>query len=108
MSIIFFQDKKLEVEDDYYNMNHRYRGQCIIVNNVHFKNKETHPDRSGSDLDAEELKKVFIKLSFEVIIHRDINKREFKKVCENCKFCLMIIHNVYAMAPKFEKARGDS
>ena len=49
--------------NDRYRMNHRTRGQMIIINNKEFDDLE---DREGTDEDGKNLKAAFEKLGFTV------------------------------------------
>ena len=57
------------------------RGQCMIINNEKF----IHPNlnyRNGSQVDADNLEKVFLTLGFEVKIHKNLKKAEMEKELE--------------------------
>ncbi|XP_066544407.1 caspase-8 [Amia ocellicauda] len=73
-------------ESEMYDMSHKPRGYCIIINNKHFKlARQREPprilkDREGTDIDAESLQKVFKELHFEVIQHDDLNSSQLYEV----------------------------
>lgn len=66
---------------DCYNMNHKYRGKCVIFNHEQF---DTGFDkREGSSTDAVRLENSFGKLGFEVHVHNDLNHVEVMTEIDN-------------------------
>lgn len=51
--------------DQDYNMNHKYRGKCIVINNTFF-DSPTLPERKGTQVDRDRLSNCFRKLDFDV------------------------------------------
>lgn len=70
---------KLETERNlqHYKMTAKPRGICLIFNNVHFMTEKLK-DRIGSDVDKDELVKVFTNFHFEIIEYRDLTKTEMR------------------------------
>ena len=62
-------------------MNKRPHGYCVIINNIHFQDKNI-ADRKGADEDEKRLKILFRALKFDVIVRRDLNKHEIERVAE--------------------------
>lgn len=57
-------------EDTYYNMNHKRRGRCVILNHDKF---ETEPYRDGSMIDVKKITSVFQDLlGFDVVSHDNL------------------------------------
>ncbi|XP_034484452.1 caspase-like [Drosophila innubila] len=65
-----------------YNMNHKNRGMAIIFNHKKF-DKNSLPDRHGTDKDCTRLKNVLKKLDFDVAEHNDLCYKEIEGVIEN-------------------------
>ncbi|XP_050438120.1 caspase-1-like isoform X2 [Adelges cooleyi] len=62
-----------------YNMDHEFRGLAIIINNDIFEGSAKNlPDRSGSWKDVEELKKMFYRLDFQVLIWNNFHLEELE------------------------------
>ncbi|KAL2102774.1 hypothetical protein ACEWY4_001942 [Coilia grayii] len=59
-------------QEDYYPMNSRPRGLCVIINNFRFNNSE-YKDREGTEKDADYLQRVFGQLHFVVEERRDLS-----------------------------------
>ncbi|XP_066137113.1 caspase-8 [Saccopteryx bilineata] len=75
--------------DNVYRMKSKPRGYCVIINNYDFSvARENVPklcnmkDRSGTDLDADALRKTFSELHFEVVHYKD---RTAQEICEILK-----------------------
>lgn len=62
-------------------MNKRPHGYCVIINNIHFQDKNM-ADRTGAEEDEKRLKTLFRALKFDVIVRRDLNKHEIENVAE--------------------------
>ncbi|XP_067994384.1 caspase-8-like isoform X1 [Melanerpes formicivorus] len=92
-----------------YKMTSRPRGVCLILNNHNFaKAREAVPelrnlrDRDGTDMDAAALRRVFSKLHFAVVEHRDLTAEGMRKTvdiyrCEDhkdkdCFVCCILSH----------------
>ena len=69
-----------------YNMDRRYKGICMIVNNEKYdkarKNQKRHGDRRGSSKDAESLQEMFKKLGFFVEYHKNLSKVKLDKLVD--------------------------
>lgn len=74
---------KLPVHKDafVYNMNHKERGKCVILNHDSFD--ENVPKRDGSDADVEAIKRTFEMLDFTVVAHQNLNFIEISTEIEN-------------------------
>lgn len=60
-----------------YNMDHKYRGFAIIINNDIFEGAaQSLPERKGSWKDVEELKTMFYRLDFEVLVWNNLYHEE--------------------------------
>ncbi|XP_062373970.1 caspase-8 [Sardina pilchardus] len=71
----------MEEDLESYKMNSRPRGYCLIINNYRF----SHPgytDRKGTDKDAEDLRRVFMRLQFVVEEQRDLSGQDMRMVLE--------------------------
>ncbi|XP_062380806.1 caspase-3-like [Sardina pilchardus] len=60
-----------------YNMNYPSIGQCIIINNKNFDRKGIKT-RTGTDVDADNLMKVFSQLGYKVRISNDLSVKDIK------------------------------
>lgn len=96
-----------------YNMSHKYRGVCLIINNESFSphGVTRHlPRRVGSHVDSEALSEIFTKLGFDIIERKDLTvsgvKETLKQIASldhsnnDCFVCLVLTHgdhgNLYA------------
>lgn len=61
-------------DEMFYNMNHKKRGMAVIFNHEKFDIEKLRP-RSGTDVDAKNLKSCLAKLGFQVVIHQDLKTR---------------------------------
>lgn len=103
------------LDSDTYNMNHRYRGLCLIFNNKEF---ETHTQlnvRKGTDVDAASLYNIFRDLDFNVTIYHNASKTDvlaaLKKAAledhsnNDCFVCVILSHGdegvIYGRDGKF-------
>ncbi|XP_066600902.1 caspase-1-like [Prorops nasuta] len=72
-------------DSEVYNMNHKYRGKCIVFNHENFDDHA--PKREGTHKDAERIKETFQKLEFTVVVHDDLYlddiRDKIKKQSEN-------------------------
>ncbi|NXC71904.1 CASP8 protein, partial [Anhinga anhinga] len=92
-----------------YKMTSRPRGVCLILNNHNFaKAREAVPepknmkDRSGTEVDAAALRRVFTKLHFTIAEHKDLTAEEIRKTVnlyrcidhkdEDCFVCCILSH----------------
>uniref|UniRef100_V9KNT3 Caspase 9, apoptosis-related cysteine protease n=1 Tax=Callorhinchus milii TaxID=7868 RepID=V9KNT3_CALMI len=55
------------------------RGYCLIINNVDFSKSSRLGRREGSDIDRDNVKRLFKKLQFEVIAKQNLTKQELEK-----------------------------
>lgn len=60
-----------ESDVDPYDMNHKRRGQFLIINNKTFDPKTYMNERNGTDVDAKYLSEDFEKLGFKVAVHNN-------------------------------------
>lgn len=63
-----------------YKMNHKRRGPLIIINNHKFNGLLGQKDRKGSDIDIQNLKKVFEDLRFEVTIYQNQSVSQMQEI----------------------------
>ena len=56
----------IDVDEDIYRMNRPKMGVCVIINNRYFDKATGMDERSGTDVDAENLKCLFTTLGFDV------------------------------------------
>ncbi|KAM9287039.1 caspase-8 isoform 2-T2 [Morus bassanus] len=92
-----------------YKMTSQPRGVCLILNNHSFaKAREAVPepknmkDRSGTDVDAAALRRVFTKLHFTIAEHKDLTAEEIRKTVniyrcidhkdKDCFVCCVLSH----------------
>ncbi|XP_057275869.1 caspase-8 isoform X1 [Pezoporus wallicus] len=110
-----FPDRQNETSQvQAYKMTSRPRGVCLILNNHSFaKARERVPelkdmnDRTGTDVDAGALKRVFSKLHFTIAEYRDLTAEEIRKTvniyrCEDhkdkdCFVCCILSHGKKGM-----------
>ncbi|EDW92350.1 caspase-1 isoform X2 [Drosophila yakuba] len=64
-----------------YNMNHKHRGLALIFNHEYF-DIPSLKSRTGTNVDAQELKKAFENLGFAVTVHKDCKLRDILKHVE--------------------------
>ncbi|XP_066211338.1 caspase-7 isoform X2 [Saccopteryx leptura] len=90
-------------EPDYeYNMAFEKVGECIIINNKNFHESTEMSVRTGTDKDAENLRKCFLDLGFNVVVHNDCSCAKMlevlKKASEEdhgksaCFACVLLSH----------------
>ena len=58
-------------------MRNEIRGKVFIINNEKFEKKEILGDRTGSEVDANNLESLFTKLQFEVVIAKDLSAKVY-------------------------------
>uniref|UniRef100_A0A8C8RJV3 Caspase 7 n=1 Tax=Pelusios castaneus TaxID=367368 RepID=A0A8C8RJV3_9SAUR len=85
-----------------YKMDYGRVGKCIIINNKKFEARTEMATRNGTDKDAEELKKCFRSLRFEVIVHNDRTCDDMMKLLKQaaeenhkdaaCFACIFLSH----------------
>ncbi|XP_042871440.1 caspase-7-like [Penaeus japonicus] len=61
-----------------YDMNHKKRGHCLILNNMRFDEHTGLGERNGSQRDTNELQILFRKFGFMVSVYIDMTVRELK------------------------------
>lgn len=66
-------------ESQFYKMESRPRGFCLIFNNMSFKDKNL--DRLGANFDEQKLCDLFKKLQFKVCLCKDVDKHEMEQIC---------------------------
>ncbi|XP_015999480.2 caspase-3 [Rousettus aegyptiacus] len=62
--------------DNSYKMDYPEMGLCIIINNKNFHKNTGMAFRSGTDVDAGNLRETFTSLNYEVRIHNDLTREE--------------------------------
>jgi hypothetical protein len=89
-----------------YNMCHKNRGFCLILENETFSDRHASTRvlgrRYGSHVDAEKAKKVFSNLGFQVHHHKDLNREQTMAVLKSmskadhsendCFACIVLTH----------------
>lgn len=88
-----------------YNMCHKYRGICLILNNENFSPHgitRTLTKRVGSHVDADSLENQFAKLGFEVVVRKDMTSSQIKQTLKqvsaldhtenDCFVCFVLTH----------------
>ena len=78
------------------------RGYFLLLNNRDFDPSTRMRKRSGTDIDAAALKKLFQELAFEIDHHDDVTSDEMKKLCKkaaqmdhssfDCFACAILSH----------------
>lgn len=71
-----------------YNMDHEFRGVAVIINNDIFEGPaaQSLPERSGSWKDVEELKIMFYRLYFRVVVWNNLNHEEIEYRVNKCNY----------------------
>ena len=94
--------RDIDKHSSIYSMTHSKRGIALIINNEKFDPQTKLDDRSGSDSDVKQLKKVLEKLLFDVIIRKnqtvqqmeilfeDISKTDHSQ--NDCFVCVILSH----------------
>ncbi|XP_048834099.1 caspase-8-like isoform X2 [Brienomyrus brachyistius] len=71
----YIAGQDVPLENEVYDMSHRPRGYCLIINNYDFeearKNKVILNNRRGTERDEDSLSEIFNKLHFKVEVRRD-------------------------------------
>lgn len=88
-----------------YNMKHKKRGFCLILNHGTFLKRNATASlgpRHGTQLDADACVKVFTQLDFEVLLHTDSKLADVKKILKelaafdhsdmDCFACIVLTH----------------
>ncbi|XP_003737022.1 caspase-3 [Galendromus occidentalis] len=89
-----------KADDDCYHMRRQRRGICVIVNQKEFEPHTQLNERRGTDVDAENLKKTFQALSFEVHMQKNLTEKQLSRElkhwsqydhadCDAFVFCLL-------------------
>uniref|UniRef100_A0AAQ6A2C2 Caspase-8 n=1 Tax=Amphiprion ocellaris TaxID=80972 RepID=A0AAQ6A2C2_AMPOC len=66
---------------DYYDLTHKPRGLCVVINNEDFSGTGLQ-NRRGTQEDAKALNKVFTNFGFEVVIHNNLTARNMRAEIE--------------------------
>uniref|UniRef100_A0A8C9GQE5 Caspase family p20 domain-containing protein n=1 Tax=Piliocolobus tephrosceles TaxID=591936 RepID=A0A8C9GQE5_9PRIM len=69
--------------DDSYKMDYPEMGLCIIINNKNFHKCTGMASRSGTDVDAANLREIFINLKYEVRNKNDLKREEIVELMRN-------------------------
>uniref|UniRef100_A0A2K5YAZ4 Caspase family p20 domain-containing protein n=1 Tax=Mandrillus leucophaeus TaxID=9568 RepID=A0A2K5YAZ4_MANLE len=69
--------------DDSYKMDYPEMGLCIIINNKNFHKSTRMTSRSGTDVDAANLRETFINLKYEVRNKNDLTREEIVELMRN-------------------------
>lgn len=89
-----------------YNMNHYYRGICLILENEKFSPQHNITrnlvPRTGSNVDSESLENLFNKLNFDVIVRQNLPSNGIKQTLQqianldhsnnDCFVCIVLTH----------------
>lgn len=77
---------RMPVDKDamFYNMNHKNRGRAVIFNHENFQIDRLRP-RSGTEVDAANLKDALKAFGFDVSVYHDLNYRELKRIVDKGK-----------------------
>lgn len=73
-----------------YNMYHKYRGICLIIDNETFRQQGTTRNlskRNGSEVDSKALIELFERLGFEVWHHKDLTASKIKELLKSISNC---------------------
>lgn len=86
-------------ESEVYPMNQKCRGYCVIINNSDFLKSDT---RTGTEKDAEYLKRVFSWLGFEVVVYNEQKAQQIRDIMNSfqmkdhterdCFVCCILTH----------------
>ena len=81
-SFLGIQGKKLDIQcftksnfifrdqnNRIYPMYSKQKGVAVIINNQEFSDKDAYPFRTGADVDAKNLEKLFFQLGFQVLVY---------------------------------------
>ena len=80
--------KASEFTAECYNMNHPERGRAIIFNNKRFAPSTGMGERSGTDVDAENLYMILTEIGFDVVVKHDMTTREMESLLSKGKRCV--------------------
>ena len=69
-----------------YRMDHRKRGLAIVFNHENFSLSVGMNRRTGTELDARNLRKYLGRLGFEVVVFQDLRVAEIKRQFERGRF----------------------
>lgn len=72
------QISKIDFESDSYNMNYPRRGKAVIFNNKTFSSKTGMGERTGTDVDAQNLYFMFTEMGFNTDIQNDLKAHEME------------------------------
>lgn len=95
----------MDFENEYtfrYNMQFAHRGTAIIINNRNFESKTGMNERSGTDVDAAQLYKIFKLLEFNVQMHNNLTCTGMLKTISEGLFYLdvyfLLLWDTYILA----------
>jgi caspase-like apoptosis-related cysteine protease len=71
----------VEMDSEYYKMNHTRRGMAIIFNHENFNSWFLKP-RDGTNVDCDNLKRTMQGLGFEVTVHCNNKREELIKIVD--------------------------
>ncbi|XP_072480099.1 caspase-3-like [Notamacropus eugenii] len=71
------------LSSDIYKMDYPEMGLCVIINNKNFHPNTDMPTRSGTDVDAANLRETFENLKYEVRETKDVTCEGMKQIMEN-------------------------
>ena len=77
---------KAEFTADCYNMDHKERGYAIIFNNRQFDASTGMGERTGTDVDAENLYLVLTEMGFNTVIKKDFTTHEMESFLVKCDY----------------------
>lgn len=85
-----------------YNMNHKYRGICLIFDIEHFEPSRRLPKRTGSQVDSTGLYSLFRAMSFDVVLLKDQTAKQIRYQLDyyskldhsnnDCFACIILSH----------------
>uniref|UniRef100_A0A8C9Q860 Caspase family p20 domain-containing protein n=1 Tax=Spermophilus dauricus TaxID=99837 RepID=A0A8C9Q860_SPEDA len=69
--------------DNHYKMDYPEMGLCLIINNKNFHKSTGMASRSGTDVDAANLREIFMNLKYEVRNKNDLTREEIVELMHN-------------------------
>lgn len=73
-----------------YDMNHRYRGHCLLIDIEHFHPSTRLSKREGSQVDSSGLYNLFRSMSFQVSVLKDVTAKE---ICNQLDYFAKLDHS---------------
>ena len=91
--IIVFCSMDTECDDDAYRMDHPKRGVFVLINNRNFDKTTCMPDRSGTDEDAANLRRLFKDMGFDVRSEKNLSTMDMLKTLYKGKGALFLAYD---------------